>query len=118
MIVHTATEERAAILLSTAPRLSQLKLLRSPHGKKVEIIKHLAWKWKDVGVLLDFDAQGNTLSRISADEGRAGVESCCQAMLQLWLQGSGVQPVSWATLLQVLEDCECGTLAAEVRTVL
>ena len=106
-------------VLSSAPRLAQLRVMRTPDRQKIEIIKMVAPQWRDIGDLLDFDASGETLQRIQANEGQRGVESCCRSMFQHWLQGNGVQqPASWATLLEILEDCNFIRLAAQVKTAL
>ena len=102
-------------VLSSALRLAQLKLMQTADGQKIEIIKMVASQWKDVGDLLDFDASGETLQRIQADEGQGGVKSCCRSMFQHWLQGNGVRPASWTTLLKILEDSLFVSLAADVR---
>ena len=102
-------------MLSSAPRLAQLRVMRTPDGKKIEIIKSVAAKWRDIGDLLDFDASGATLQQIQADEGQKGVESCSRSMFQHWLLGNGEQPASWATLLEILEDSRFVSLAADVR---
>ena len=36
-------------------------------------------------------------------------------ILEEWLQGRGIQPVSWTTLVKVLEDIDLGTLASDIR---
>ena len=106
---------RGMTVLSSAPRLVQLRVMRTANGQKIEIIKTVASQWRDIGDLLDFDASGETLQRIQADEGQKGVESCCRSMFQHWLQGNGVRPASWATLLEILEDSRFVSLAADVR---
>ena len=56
------------------PKLVQLKLLRTPGGVKIEIIKTIAAKWKEVGDFLDFDSTGAALDVIQANHmGRGGV---------------------------------------------
>jgi hypothetical protein len=98
----------------SAPRLAQLKVWRpSSNDRKIEIIKTVASRWQDIGDLLDFDATGQTLQNINANE--RTVELCCRAMFQHWLEGNGVQPISWATLLRILDDCDFGALAADIR---
>ena len=104
--------------LSTSPRLAQLKVMKTPDGEKITIIKRVAPSWRDIGDLLDFDAKGDTITKIEADEGHKGVESCCRCMFQHWLEGNGVQPPSWATLLEILEDCHFNALAAQVKNIL
>ena len=103
------------MVLSSRPRLVQLKMMKTPDGTKIEIIKTVAPKWMDIGDLLDFDAKGDTMNNIAASKGRNEVESCCRCMFQHWLDGNGVQPVSWATLLEILKDCHFNTLATEVN---
>ena len=61
---------------------------------------------------MDFDATGKKLQQIQADE--HDVEQRCQAMFQHWLEGNGVEPVSWNTLIEILEDCKFGALANNV----
>ena len=56
------------IQLSSAPRLALLKMIEAKDGKKIEIIKTVAPRWKDVGDLLDFDETGETLKEIEADK--------------------------------------------------
>ena len=102
-------------MLSSDPRLAQLRVMRTADGQKIEIIKTVASQWRDIGDLLDFDASGATVQRIQVDEGQRGVESCCRSMFQYWLQGNGVQPASWATLLEILEDSRFLSLVADVR---
>jgi hypothetical protein len=98
--------------------MAQLKVLRTPDGKKIETIKKICGRWKDVGDLLDFDPTGATLNQIQADRWGEGVESCCRAMFQLWLEGNGRQPASWATLLRVLRDSDFNALAADLEKAL
>ena len=101
--------------LSSVPRLAQLRVMRTADGQKIEIMKTVASQWRDIGDLLDFDALGATVKQIQADEGLRGVESCCRSMFQHWLQGNGVRPASWTTLLEILEDSRFVSLVADVR---
>ena len=90
-------------------------MLRISGGGKIEIIKTVSPRWKDVGDLLDFDPTGTKLEEIQANKGGEGVGACCRAMFQFWLEGNGVKPVSWATLLTVLRDSNFPTLADQVE---
>ena len=40
----------------TPPHLAQLRVMQIPDGRKVKIIKSVACRWRDIRVLLDFDA--------------------------------------------------------------
>ena len=96
-------------------RLAHLQLLKATNGDKIEIIKIISPKWKDIGTLLDFDQTGATLNQIQANEGAKGVEACCRAMLQYWLEGKGKQPATWTTLLGVLQDSNFQELARRLK---
>ena len=100
--------------MKTVPRLAQLTLITTSGGQKIEIIKTVAPDWKNIGTLLDFDANGNTLSRLQANNN--DVDSCCRYMFHYWLQGNGIQPATWATLVKILEDCNFNELAAQITT--
>ena len=91
-------------------------LLNETNGRKVEIIRSISPRWREIGDHLDFDPTGVKLDQIEADH--TGVDSCCRAMFQHWLEGNGVQPASWTTLIQILNDCQFLNLAAEVRDAL
>ena len=113
-----AKETGVAVELSSVPSLTLLTQIKTREGEKIEVIKAVAPRWKDVGCLLDFDAIGKTLQQIQADNGHEGVESCCRVMFQHWLEGNGVQPVTWATLLEILEDCFFTKLAERIKASL
>ena len=87
--------------------------MRTPDRLKVEIIKHVAPRWRDVGLLLDFDPTGNPLNLIQSKE--QGPLPCCQALFQYWLEGNGVKPITWGKLVEILEDSDFVTLADQVK---
>ena len=99
--------------MSAEPRLAELTLLQTADGHKIEIIKGVAAKWRDICVLLNFDKRGETLDRIAVDH--SGVESSCLAMFQYWLHGNGERPATWATLLGVLEKGGFPALSREIE---
>ena len=104
--------------MDPALRLAELKVMKTPDGRKIKIIESIGTKWKDVGDLLDFDAAGTKLNQIEANKGGEGVESCCRAMFQYWLEGNGVQPVSLDTLIEILEDCNLKNLADQITDII
>ena len=110
------------ILLPTSPPDTQLTLMQltymvTPSGKKVRIIENIAAKWKEVGILFNFDPTGYTIDLI--DVHNIGHPSkpiaCCTDMMKVWLGGRGRQPATWATLLEVLKNAEFNVLANEVE---
>ncbi len=63
---------------------------------------------------------GNTSgSRISSLEKECGknVKDINTKVLQEWLRGGGMQPVSWMTLVSVLKDCGLTTLVDLITSV-
>ena len=44
-------------------------------------------------------------------------EQTCLEILREWLAGRGKQPITWKTLIEVLDDIELCTLAREIATV-
>ena len=101
----------------TQPTLMQLTYMVAPSGKEVRIIENIAAKWKEVGILFNFDRTGYTIDRI--DVHHKGHPSkpmaCCTDMMKVWLRGRGRQPASWATLVKVLKNAEFYVLADEVE---
>lgn len=92
--------------------------MKMPQGKRVEIIKALAPKWKEFGLLLDFDPTGSELDIIDRDHGKEGCVECCTFMFSLWLQGRGKQPATWETLLELLENFHRPPLVKQIRSAI
>ena len=91
-------------------------MLKISTGIVIEVIKTIAPKWKRIGDFLEFDATGSQLYLIDANN--KGVEACCRAMFQYWLQGNGKTPTSWNTLIVILNDCNFRALASQLRAAL
>ena len=90
-------------------------MLKTAEGKKINIITKVTPRWQTFGDLLEFDEDGTTLGVIESNHLKA--EVCCRAMFQHWIKGNGVRPCSWRKLIELLEDCDFGTLSEEVSTV-
>ena len=102
--------------LSALISMSQLIVMRTPKGQKVEIIMSVASKWSKMGDLLNFDRTGRYV-RVVAGKGRDDPEICCAIMFRHWLEGNGEQPATWSVLIQKLEDCQLKVFAEEVKNV-
>ena len=98
------------------PTLAQLMKMTTT-GEKIQIINSVAPQWKQLGALLDFDAEGRTLSLIEADCQQEGHIACCQKMFMHWLNGKG-KDTTWEVLLELLEDIDQSELARKVKTAL
>ena len=94
----------------------QLTLLKSPSGKRVEIIKAIAPDWSRFGIHFDFDETGQTLKCIAKEHPFNPID-CCTQMMREWLEGRGRQPATWATLIDLLKDAEMNDLAQQVEEI-
>ena len=52
-----------------------------------------------------------------AHKHRENAEKINMEIFQEWLIGRGKQPVTWATLVEVLRDIELSTLAGDIEAV-
>ena len=90
--------------------------MKPSNGKRIKIFQSVASKWQDVGILLDFDAEGDKLKLIAADK-KLSPDDCCQQMFMHWLAGNG-RPATWRVLIELLEDCDLNDLANQIRDAL
>ena len=97
------------------PRMAQLMKLKSAEGDKVEIIKTIAPDWKQFGLLLDLDPQGQEVYRIETEHAQNGSFICCQEMFRVWL---GSPNATWGNLIEELNDSEKKELAGRVQNAL
>ena len=103
--------------LDGRPSLAKLSCLRPSQGKKVNTIERIAHRWKYLGDMLNFDDLGSKLTNIEADH-RGHSEACCRAVFQHWIQGNGVTPCSWRTLIGLLDDLDEVVLSQDIREAL
>lgn len=85
-------------------------------GLKVSLLQEVGTKYKSFGTLLLEDASGSKMAAIEHDLGR-NVEDINYKVFHEWLCGSGKKPVSWDTLVAVLQDVDLMSLAESVREV-
>ena len=96
--------------------LSELLRFTCTNGRKINIPVEISTKYLQFGTLLLDDRNGSKVKRL-VYEHHYNVEKINTAILQEWLIGRGKQPVSWATLVEVLRDIELSTLADEIEAV-
>jgi hypothetical protein len=107
----------SCILHSDAkPTLAKLGVLRTTQGKKIKIIERVAPFWQRLGDQLEFDESGSKVTTIKADHSTS--EACCRAMFQHWLNGNGLTPCSWRTLIDLLDDLDEVVLAQDIQSAL
>ena len=87
--------------------------LKTAKGTDLEIIKFIAPWWKQLGLLMDFDEEGQIVDLIEAKHKSKFV--CCQEIFKRWLKGPDA---TWENLIQLLCDCEHESLAKEIKDAL
>ena len=85
-------------------------------GGKVDLAEKIPDYW-GFGVLLLKDDTGDLVTAIEKEQGKSTVDINRQ-ILRLWVQGKGRQPVTWNTLVTVLQDIGLVTLAKEIENVI
>ena len=81
---------------------------------KVNLTKEVGKKYPEFGILLLEDPTGAHISALEK-ELMKNAEDINYRVFQEWLQGKGRQPVSWETLVSVLEDIGLNQLAKSIR---
>lgn len=95
-----------------------MKLISFPVADaKVNLAEKIGVKYTEFGILLLDDTDGSKISAIERELGRNASDINCN-IFQLWLQGKGKQPVSWATLIAVLRDIDMNELAKNIEDTL
>ena len=107
----------ASPLSGEKPTLAKLTIMKTIREEKIKIIESVAPKWKELGVLLDFDPEGQTLELIEANNKLNGVVACCREMFVAWLKGKG-KDATWEVLIELLNDIDLSELAKMVKTAL
>ena len=81
---------------------------------KVNLAREISTHYKNFGILLLNDDNGDRTDAIVV-EFREKAEDINAKIFQLWVKGEGLQPVSWATLVGVLEDIGLNILARDIE---
>ena len=76
----------------------------------------IATKYVEFGTFLLDDRTGSRV-KIMAHKHLNDAKRINTEILQEWLTERGKQPVTWATLLEVLRDIELSALATEIEAV-
>ena len=101
----------------TKPTLRELLRFTCIDGRVINIPVEIAtYKYVQFGTFLLDDRNGSRV-KIMARRNHYDAEQINTEILQEWLIGRGKQPVTWATLVEVLRDIELSTLAGDIEAV-
>ena len=103
------------VLLSDKPILPMLISFKCKNGEKINVLEKIGVKYFDFGVLLLNDKDGCKVSAIEYKNMREA-KSILTDIVKLWLQGVG-RPVSWKTLVEVLEDIGLHRLSEDIQSL-
>ena len=96
-------------------RPSLLELLRFSGEREIFSIPERIGANSKFGIHLLEDKTGAVITGIV--RGNAEFEEINLAILRRWLQGKGREPVTWRTLVKVLQDAGLNILADDIETV-
>ena len=90
----------------------QLQKFVGVSGRAFKVVEKVSADWEEVALALHFDHE---VIRAVKQSEHFKVKAACRSILQRWLDGEGLQPVTWETLVEALVDIEHGTLARDLR---
>ena len=90
----------------------QLQKFVRVSGRPVRVVQMVSANWEELALALHFD--GEVIWAVERNQ-HFQVEAACRTILQRWLDGEGLQPVTWETLVEALVDTEHGALAGDLR---
>ena len=85
-------------------------------GGKVNLAERIGVSYYEFGVLLLEDDDGDLIAAIEKEQGKSSA-NINREVFRLWLKGKGRQPVTWATLVAVLQDIGLVKLAKDIQAV-
>ena len=100
----------------TKPTLPELLRFTCTDKRAVNIPVEIATKYVEFGTFLLDDRTGSRV-KIMEHQHHYDAKRINTEILKEWLTERGKQPVTWATLIEVLRDIELSTLADEIEAV-
>ena len=81
----------------------------------MNLAEKIGVNYYEFGILLLVD-DGDRIAAIEKEQGKSASD-INREVFRLWLKGKGRQPVTWATLVAVLQDIELVKLARDIEAV-
>ena len=85
-----------------------------PYGK-VNLAQRIK-RFQDFGIIILEEDGGGRIDAIMREH-QYIAEDINMSVFRLWVKGKGLKPVSWATLVDVLQDIGLNTLATDIKQV-
>ena len=84
--------------------------------RRINIPQEIGTKCNEFGILLLEDRTGARIQNI-ASKHMKDPEAINIDVLQQWIEGRSTQPVTWETLVEVLQDIELNSLASDITAI-
>ena len=72
--------------------------------------------FQNFGIIILKDDDGDRIDAMMREH-RDRVEDINKSVFRSWVKGEGLKPVSWATLVDVLQEIGLNTLARDIKQV-
>lgn len=82
-------------------------------SSKVNLAQKIGTEYIKFGILLLQDGTGSRIEK----ECNNNAENINIKIFSLWVRGEGLKPLSWATLVKVLQDIQLNELAVSIQQV-
>ncbi|CAI8040948.1 hypothetical protein GBAR_LOCUS22761 [Geodia barretti] len=116
--IYRPSEDRLQFNLRLKPKFSDLMTLKTVAGDEIKLLKKLKRRWKELCVYSGIDKEGETIRKVESKHGSHGDDQCMYDVVQRWLDHQGLEPITWATFIEILEDMNLTELSRDVHRAL
>ena len=109
VIFHCSVDEK--------PTLQELLHFPTVSGDTINITEKVGKKYADLGIFLLEDNDETIVDQIVSNC-RGQASDIIREILKRWVRGQGRQPVTWKTLIEVLNIIKLTELASSIQTAL
>ena len=95
------------------PTLPQL--IKFPGAEDLNVMTEIGTQYRMFGTLLLNDENGAIVKAIEQQHQNRATDINYE-IFQQWIQGSGIQPVTWETLVKVLKQTQLRALANKIES--
>jgi hypothetical protein len=94
------------------PTMEELMYFKTRSGS-INILEEIGTHYNTLGIFLLQDSNGTVTKAIRAQY-QLDATLITQEILQRWLDGRGMKPIEWSTLISVLKKIQLSTLAQDI----
>ena len=98
------------------PNLGELEDLKTRGGESINILQRIGTDYERFGIRILADETGDKIEEIKDEQTAAS--KIKRAIARQWLKGNGKNPVTWRTLVEVLDNMGLRELTKEIREAL